>query len=179
LAAAASVFTARNEFKGALAAYTKAIQLADCGLPSKSPAIRALAVGGNNLAAALEEKKDRDASETDGMIVAANGGLKYWKLAGTWLEEERAEYRLARSLLRAGQPHAAIQNAMRCIDVCKLHNAPAFEQFFGHAVLALAQRDAGDTLSFEASRKCALAIFEQVPQDEKQWCKSEVHELGG
>ena len=177
LAAAASVFTARNEFKLALAAYTEALQLAHCGLPLESPAIRALAVGGNNLAAALEEKKDRDTAETDGMIVAANGGLTYWKLAGTWLEEERAEYRLTRSLLQAGKPHAAIQSAARCIDVCKLNNAPAFEQFFGYAVLALSQRETGDTQSFEASRKYALALLEQVPQDEKKWCEPEVDEL--
>ena len=73
------------------------------GLPPESPAIRALAVGGNNLAAALEAKTDRDPTETRGMIDAAEGGLKYWKQAGTWLEEERAEYRLARSLLQAGE----------------------------------------------------------------------------
>lgn len=179
LATAASVFAARNEIKKGLAAYAEALQLADSGLPSGSPAIRALAVGGNNLAAALEEKKDRDSSETDGMIAAANGGLKYWKLAGTWLEEERAEYRLTRSLLRAGQPQAAVRSAMRCIGICKINNAPAFEQFFGYAVLALAQRDAGDTHSFEASRNDALALFEQVPHDERKWCEAEVNELGG
>ena len=61
------------------------------------------------------------------MIVAAEGGLKYWKLAGTWLEEERAEYRLARSLLQAGRPHAAIASATRCIDVCTSNAAPAIE----------------------------------------------------
>jgi hypothetical protein len=179
LASTTSVFAARNEFKRALAAYTEALRLAQSDMPSKSPAIRALAVGGNNLAAALEEKKDRDTAETDGMIVAANGGLTYWRLAGTWLEEERAEYRLTRSLLQAGKSHAAIQSAMRCIDVCKLHNAPAFERFFGYAVLALAQREVGDTQSFGESRKYALALFDQVPLDEKKWCKSEVNELGG
>jgi hypothetical protein len=177
LATTASAFTGRNEFKQALAAYTEALRLANCGLPSESPAIRALAVGGNNLAAALEEREGRDASETDGMIVAANGGLKYWKQAGTWLEEERAEYRLSRSLLQAGEPLAAIQSAGRCIDVCKLNNGSAFEQFFGYAVLALAHRDAGDANSFEVSREYALALFEQVPQHEKQWCESAVNEL--
>jgi hypothetical protein len=179
LASATSVFAARNEFKRALAAYTEALQLAQCDMPSKSPALRALAVGGNNLAATLEEKKDRDTSETDGMIVAANGGLTYWRLAGTWLEEERAEYRLTRSLLQAGKPHAAIQSATRCIDVCRLHNAPAFERFFGYAALALAQREVGDMQSFEESRKYALVLFDQVPLDEKKRCKSEVEELGG
>lgn len=177
LATAASAFAGRKEFGRAIAAYEEALQLAHTALPSKSPAIRALAVGGNNLAAALEEKADRDISETEGMIVAANGGLTYWKEAGTWLEEERALYRLARSHLQAGNLAAAIQSAWRCVDICKENNAPAFEQFRGYAVLALAQRDAQDADPFEVSRRQALALFEQLPQDEKQWAQSEADEL--
>ena len=107
LAAAAAALAGRTDFGRALAAYTEALDLAKAGLPAGSPAIRALAVGGNNIAAALEEKNDRSAEETEGMICAAEGGLAYWKLAGTWLEEERAEYRLARSLLEAGRPQPA------------------------------------------------------------------------
>ena len=179
LATAASAFAGRSEFKQALTAYSEALQLASAGLPSGSPAIRALAVGGNNLAAALEEKKDRDDAETEGMIAAAQGGLQYWKQAGTWLEEERAEYRLARSLLHAGDQKGAIQSAERCIEVCKLNNAPALEQFFGYAALALAQRAAGDGDSFEASRNRALHLFEQVPQVEREWCESELKAIGG
>jgi len=148
-------------------------------LPAKSPAFRALAVGGNNLAAALEERRDRDAIETEGMVVAANGGLKYWKLAGAWLEEERAEYRLTRSLLQAGKPAEAMQSAQRCIDVCERNNAPAIETFYGYVVLALAQRAGGDGTAFKDSRRHALSLFEQVPQDERRWCKTEVEELGG
>jgi hypothetical protein len=179
LATAASAFAGRKDFSRAIAAYEEALRLAHTGLPAKSPAIRALAVGGNNLAAALEEKMDRNISETEGMVLAANGGLRYWKEAGTWLEEERAEYRLARSLLQAGNPAAAIQSAWRCLDICKQNDAPAFEQFCGYAVLALAQRAAGDADLFEESRTHAMAIFGQLPDNEKLWCKSEVDELGG
>jgi hypothetical protein len=178
LATAAAAFSGRTEFGQALAAYSEAVRFANAGLPSGSPAIRALAIGGNNLAAALEEKKHRDATETKGMIAAAEGALKYWKLAGTWLEEERAEYRLTRSLLQAGEPRAAIQSAERCIHVCRLNDAPAFEQFFGYVVLALAQRAAGDAGSFEVSRKHALHLFEQVPHEERHWCASDLKDLG-
>jgi hypothetical protein len=139
--------------------------------------LRALAVGGNNLAAALEEKKDRDDAETAGMIVAANGGLTYWKRAGTWLEEERAEYRLTRSLLQAGRPREAIASAQRCIDVCVRNAAPPIEIFFGCVVLALAQRASDDADAFAASRQQALALYEQVPADEQQWCRSDLAEL--
>ena len=179
LASAASAFAGRHEFRRAVAAYAEASRLAESGLPSGSPAIRALAIGGNNLAAALEEKGDRDAFETRGMIAAAEGGLKYWKQSGTWLEEERAEYRLARSLLQAGEPRAAVDSARRCIAVCAANDALAFEQFFGYAVLALAQRAAGDGNGFAASRREALDRFEQVASDEKAWCASALEELSG
>jgi hypothetical protein len=80
---------------------------------------RALAVGiatlryagGNNLAVSLEGRSPRSAYETQGMLMAAEGALQYWKQAGTWLEEERAEYRLARSRLQAGETAAAVQSA--------------------------------------------------------------------
>lgn len=179
LAAASSALAARNEFRRAIAAFTEALQRAGTDLPSGSPAIRALAVGGNNLAAALEEKQDRDAEETRGMVAAAQGGLRYWRLAGTWLEEERAEYRLTRSLLQAGQAADAVQSARSCIEVCERNNAPAFERFFGHAVLALAQRASGDAASFEASRRRALDLLEQVPAAQRPWCARERQELGG
>jgi tetratricopeptide (TPR) repeat protein len=177
LATASSALAARHEFKQAIPAYSKALELGNSGLPAGAPAIRALAIGGNQLATALEEKKDRDAAETAAMIAAAEGGLKYWRQAGTWLEEERAEYRLARSRLQAGQAESAIQSATRCIEACKANDAPAFEQFFGYAVLALAQRAAGNGAAFEASRGQARRLFDLVPADEQQWCKSDLAEL--
>jgi hypothetical protein len=179
LALAASAFSGRNGMKRAIAAYAEALALAKTGLPPQSPALRALAVGGNNLAAALEEKKDRDAAETEGMLVAAKGGLAYWILAGTWLEEERAEYRLTRSLLQAGRAKEAIESARRCVDVCVRNDAPAIETFFGYVVLALAQRADGDATAFAASRQQALALLERVPEDEKQWCQSDLADLDG
>jgi hypothetical protein len=178
LATVASAFAGRNAHRLGVAAYIEALALAQAGLPAGSPAIRALAVGGNNLAAALEEKTDLDAFETDGMVAAAQGGLTYWKLAGTWLQEQRAERRLTRSLLRAGQPLAAMESARRCIAVCKRHDAPAFEQFFAFAGLALAHRDAGDAKGFAESRTLALALFAQLPPDEKPVCATDIAELG-
>ncbi len=138
LATAASALAAQLGWKRAIAAYEEALRLAEPGLPSGSPALRALAIAGNNMAASLEEKPDRDPVETRGMVVAAEGGLRYWRLAGTWLEEERAEYRLARSLLQAGDHAAAVEHARRCVDICAANDAPPFERFFGYAVLAIA-----------------------------------------
>ena len=152
LATASSALMGQREFARSITAYQEALRLAEMGLPAGSPALRALAIGGNNLATGLEEKTDRDAVETKGMVAAAEGGLKYWRLAGTWLEEERAEYRLARSLLQAGDPGGAVNHALRCVEVCAANNAAPFERFFGYAVLAIAHKRNADEASFAASR---------------------------
>ncbi len=176
LANASGAILGQFEFGRAIAAYDEALRLAEKFGPNPR-AQRSLAVAGNNLAAGLEEKVDRSPSETEGMLRAAKAALKYWALAGSWLEVERAEYRLTRSLLRAGQPDGAIEHARQCIAICAANNASAFERFFGEAVLGIAHRSAGDRAGFETSRERALALFAQVPDDEQQWCSPELKEL--
>jgi hypothetical protein len=112
------------------------------------------------------------------MVVAAEGALRYWRLAGTWLEEERAEYRLARSLLQAGNPAAAAEHARRCVDICAANDAPPFERFFGYAVLAIAHARSGDGAAHATARQLALDQYALVAPDEKQWCEADVNELG-
>lgn len=179
LATAALAFVGQKATQAAIEAYEQATALAAATpLPSDSPAIRALAAGGNNLAAELSEKPERDAAETAGMLAAAEGGLMYWKLAGTWLEEERAEYMLSTCLRKAGDAGAAIEHAARCIAICEARDAPPFERFFGHAVLAMAQREANDMVAFAESREAALRWHAQVDTAEQAWCATELAALG-
>jgi tetratricopeptide (TPR) repeat protein len=179
LAIAASALAERNDVTRAITAYTEALRVTEAGLPAASPAIRTLAAGGNNLATTLERKSGRTVQETQSMLTAAEAALKAWKQAGTWLEEERAEYRLARSRLQAGEPVAAQRSAQRCVDICYLNDAPAFERFFAHAVLALACRAAGNADAFQLERQAAMGHFDQLADDEKKWCEDECRELQG
>lgn len=107
------------------------------------------------------------------MVAAAEAGLEYWQLAGTWLEHERAEYRLAKSLLQAGFPAKAVHAAQRCVDICEANEAPAFERFFGDAVLAIAERRAGNLPGFEAARRRALEQYAMIAADERSWCETD------
>jgi len=177
LAATAAMLAGRSEFARAIAIYGEALAHARDGLAPDSPAVRALAVGGNALAATLEEAPDRSPAETAAMIPAAEGALTYWRKAGTWLEEERAFYRLTRSQLAAGKPHDAVASAQGCIAVCAAHDAPAFELFFGYAMLALAQHADRDPAGFAASRDRALELHALVPAEERVWCAKEMKEL--
>jgi len=178
LAAAAAACAGRKAFARAIRSYERALALAEPGLPDGSPALRALALAGNNLAAALEEKAERTLDENVGMLAAARGGLAYWKRAGGWLEEERAEFRLARSLTLAGEPHAGALHAQRCLEICERNEAPAFERFFACYALAAAQRAAGDLAGFARASERALALHAQVPVEDQRWCEAERRELG-
>ena len=178
LGTVSSALLAHDDVQRAIAAYADALALAAPGLPARSPALTALAVGGNNLAAALEEKRDRSPDETAAMVHAAQCGLQYWKQAGTWLEEERAEYRLARSWLQAGRHDEAQAAARRCIEVCVSHSAPPLELFFAHAVLALGLRAGGAGAAADAARAQALRQHALVAQEEQAWCTAELQQLG-
>jgi len=178
LATAASALGEQGDFARAGIAYNDALARAAAAASLSLPAARALAIGGNGLATALEQKPARSAAETATMLAAARGGLDYWRIAGGWLEEERALYRLARSLLQAGDPVAAGENARRCVAVCEANGAPAFERYFGHAVVAIAARAAGDDDGYALARARALACYAEVPADERRWCAQEQRELG-
>lgn len=177
LASAAAMLTGRNDLYRAIAALDGACRTTPADLAPGAPAVRALAIAGNNLAAALEEKRDRGAVQTAAMVAAAEIGLRYWRVAGTWLEEERAHYQLARSLVAAGRAADAAKAARDCLDVCRANAAPPFEAFFGHAVLALARRAQGETAAYEAARAAALASYAQVPEDEQSWCAADLAAL--
>ena len=179
LTVAASALAARGNTTRAIAAFDDALQTANAGLPEGSPALRSVAVAGNNLASTLEGKADRLPNETQAMLVCAEAALKYWQLAGTWLEVERAEYRLARSLLQADRARDAVGAAQRCVDLCLGNGAPAFELFFGYAVLGIAQRAVGQADAALHSRTAALAQWEAVPEADRSWCQSDLDELKG
>ncbi len=176
-ATAADALAARGELGRGIELLERALACVPADLGADHPAIRALAITGNNVSAALEIRETLDARESAAMVRAAEAGLRYWKLAGTWLEEERAEYQLARSLLRAGDVEAARERIDRCIEICRENDAPAFERFFGHAVRALVARAAGDAAGYESHRQAALEHYARVPDGEQSWCDRERSEL--
>lgn len=114
----------------------QSLNLAETGLDKKDPANRALAVTGNNLACALEEKKSRSKEETELMILASQTGRKYWELAGGWLEVSRAEYRLAMTYIQADDLAKAFRHAQTCVELCRDNNAGNLDMFYAYEALA-------------------------------------------
>jgi hypothetical protein len=185
LAQASAALTGQAAWPRAIELYRQALGLAGSSWGSARGAgeagaagVRALAIGANNLATALEERSDLGQHETQAMLEAAHAALDHWRVAGGWLEEERALYTLARCCLRAGDAVAAVAAAQACAEVCRAHQAPAFEQFFAQAVLALAQRASGNPGAEAQARAGALAAYAVLGADEQPWCRRELGELG-
>jgi hypothetical protein len=130
LAASASGFAAAQDIAKAQNTLQKAVSIASANLEEKDPAYKPLAMAGNNLASQLEEKINRSAEETSLMLFAAETARTFWERAGTWLEVERAEYRLAHSHLAAGNIAIAIRHAELCQKICEQNSADAMEMFF-------------------------------------------------
>lgn len=174
LAGTAAMQLGRGQTEAAAQALDAALALAEAGLPDGSPALRALAVAGNNIAAELQQRPHRSAADTALMLRAAETGLRYWSRAGGWLQVERAEHRLGSCQRAAGRLAEARDSARRCLAVCEANDAPDFERFFALALLAVTQRDLGDEPGFTAARDAALACHERLSADERPWCRDEL-----
>lgn len=173
LCSACAVCLGREELGNAAALFELSLKLV-AAMPAESVGFeRALAVAANNLACTLGELPQRDAEQDAQMLQAAQAARKYWEIAGTWLEVERAEYVWAKTCLRAGQVQQAAEHAAACLGLCQAHNAPAFELFFAHEVAALAARALGYDAAFQAARQAALNAFAALEPADQAACQKE------
>jgi hypothetical protein len=146
-------------------------------LPATDPMNRALAATGNNLASALEEKSARSAHERELMILAAQTARHYWAIAGTWLETERAEYRLANTWLRAGDLARAREHAQACLEIVAANKGAALERLFGWEALGLVERAAGNATGHAQALAHAREAFAELDDADKGWCTATIDKL--
>lgn len=156
----------------------EALAAADAAaLADGDPAVRALAVTGNNLACTLEEKRERSEAERQLMILAARTARQYWARAGTWLETERAEYRLARTFTVAGDLAAARRHAQACLEIVRANGDLPLEAFFGWEALGLVEAAAGNATGHAQALAMARAALERLEPGDRAWCEAELHKL--
>jgi hypothetical protein len=147
------------------------------GLPATDPMNRDLAVTGHNLACALEEKPARTGGERALMILAAQTSRHYWGVAGTWLETERAEYRLANTWRQAGDLARAREHAQACLEILAAHDGPALERLFGWEALGLVERAAGNAAGHAQALARARKAFAELADADKAWCAESIEKL--
>lgn len=166
---AAGIKAARNEIGLAEKDFRSALALA-AEISADDPVNRWLAICSNNLACALGEKSSLSADEEVLMLLAAHTGRKYWQIAGTWLEIERAEYRLAQSYLKARDFINSIKHANQCLTVCETNNAAALEFFFAYEAIALVEHALKQ--STLRSLPQMQKYFAELSQNDKEWCRN-------
>ena len=158
--------------------FGQALALAErSALPDTDPMHRALAAASNGLACTLEEKTGRSSDEGALMILAAQAARRHWELAGTWLEVERAEYRLAMTWLQAGDLAQGRQHAQNCLEIVEANQAPALERFFGWEALGVIERAAGNASGYAQALEHARADFVELSADDQGWCRASLDKL--
>lgn len=179
LATASSTLVGQNSIANAQRYFEQALHIAQSGLAKDDPANRALAVTGNNLASSLEEKTERTEAECKLMILAAQAARKYWEIAGNWLHVERAEYRLANTFIKAGEPELALIHASNCLEISKSNNAPALELFFACEALVLGFRALGKSDEAKGKLLEMKNHFDSLSEEDKKWCAAILEKLIG
>jgi len=147
------------------------------GLPDNDPMHRAVAVAANALACTFEAKPDRTQDERMLMILAAQAARHHWERAGTWLEVERAEYRLAMTWLQAGDPAQAHQHAQACLEIVTTNQGAALERFFGWEALGAVERAGGNAIGHARALEMARAAFGELSADDQGWCQASLDKL--
>ncbi|MBK9606628.1 MAG: hypothetical protein IPO58_09540 [Betaproteobacteria bacterium] len=146
-------------------------------LPDADPGVRALAANSNGIAATLQELAPLEPARRELMLRAARVARTQWERAGTWLEVERAEYRLALCWLAAGDPSTALQHGLRCDAIVRENGAQPLELFFAAEVLALPARALGDGACAVKAVATARQAFAALDPDDQAWCRATLDKI--
>lgn len=123
----------------------------------------------------------RDPERDALMLQAAAIARRAWDSAGTWMQVERAEYRLALCHAVAGNGAAAVHHAGLCLAGCQAAGdaADAVEHYFAHEALVRAHRAAGDTAAADAALQCMPVWLAQISEADglRDWCAETLADL--
>ena len=180
VAAMAATNLAEHDTARAMQLLQQALGQAEAaGLAAVDPMHRALAIAGNSIACTLEEKTARSADERDLMILAAQTARYHWAIAGTWLETERAEYRLAITWLQAGDLAQARTHAQNCLEIVAANEGAALERLFGWEALGRVERAAGNAAGHAQALLNARTAFAELAAADQAWCAVSIDRLAG
>ena len=180
VAAMAATNLAEHDSARAMQLLQQALGQAEAaGLAAADPMHRALAIAGNSIAVTLEEKTGRSADERGLMIFAAQTARYHWAIAGTWLETERAEYRLAITWLQAGDLAQARTHAQNCLEIVAANEGAALERLFGWEALGRIERAAGNAAAHAQALANARTAFAELAAADQAWCAVSIDRLAG
>lgn len=172
LTALAAGALAAHDATRAQALLQEALDGAEAGsFADNDPAVRALAITGNLIAGTLEDLATRTDAERGLMVLGAQTGRRFWARAGTWLEVERAEYRLAKTWVKAGDAAQARAHAQQCLDTVKANDGAALEVFFAWEALGVAHHAADNSAALAQAVAEAETAFSALGTGDQGWCR--------
>ena len=136
-------------------------------------AARSAAIGAKNLKAPSLAVTEVRAL----MIRAAQTARHHGAVAGTWLETERAEYRLALTWLQAGDLAQARTHAQNCLAVVAANEGAALERLFGWEALGRVERAAGNATGQAQALAHARTAFAALDASDQSWCRASIDKL--
>ncbi len=151
--------------------YRLACQLAEESLNKEDGAIKTLAMSGNNIAANLENKKHRNEKENELMLFSAKKARVFWEMCGTWLEIERAEYRLSKTQLQLENFEQALIHADNCLNIIIENKAAPLEAFFAYELKCLIFHAQKNKDAFTRSLDLMKLEYDSLTNDELEWCR--------
>ena len=143
------------------------------------PTGRAFAATANNIASDLCNGPRGDAARDALMLTAAALSRRAWGHAGTALQVERAEYRLALCHAALGQGATALHHAQQCLLICQAEGGDPVELFFAHEATVRAQLARANTDAAAAARQQMQALLPDISEADglRAWCAQALQDL--
>jgi hypothetical protein len=157
-------YVAQKNFLMSEKAFLSAVNLTS-SLNKTDSIHKLLAIQCNNLACAIEDVPFLTPAQETLLEDVALFALKEWEFAGSWLEIQRAHYRLASGYLKINKFIDSVIHANKCLTICQNNSANELELFFAYEILAKIEKKSGQQVR---SFKKMLEMYEKLSEADKQ-----------
>jgi hypothetical protein len=126
--------------------------------------IRGRAIAAHEACWQLLEKPERTADEDRAMIRAAHESLSHWQIVGTFVEEQRGNWLVARAYIAVGTAEPALEYGRRTMEItAKHHDVLAdFDRAFAEELMARTWALAGDLERARTHHTAARRLGEEI-----------------
>ena len=125
----------------------------------------------NGIACYLEEKNELMGVDSMLLEQSALIARKYWEIAGSSLQIERAEYRISKSSLKLGKLDQALLAAQKCLKIVQKDRLGPFEEFFAIEAILAVKRRMDSAPEFQSEVVLQQKLFNELGPADQAYCK--------
>lgn len=114
----------------------------------------------------LLEKKNRTATDVDGMIHAAHASRYHWGIVGKPVNWAIGEWQVSRVYAVLKRPEPSLYHAKRCLAICRERRVSGFPLAFAYEALARAAAVAGHARERDGYLREARRVGERIEEKE-------------